>query len=222
MPFCSACGEPLKEGDRLCPACAAPVPPKPGPREVKPILSLEPRPSPRVLPGILLTGGIFVILALIFLLSGRGKEPSPTPPPPAASPAAPQADQAAKPTVTPGGETPAQLNLAGLQAYQAGNLEEAKDLFLKAAKADPANAKAWNNLGLALRQLERTPEAVEAYRRGLKAQPHFDLTYKNLGVALEQLGDKTAAAQAYLRYCQLAPDAADADQVRQWAENLLK
>jgi Flp pilus assembly protein TadD len=119
-------------------------------------------------------------------------------------------------------EGAAQLNKEGLKAYQAGKLEEAKDLFLQAVKADPNNAKFWTNLGLALRQLDRPREAAAAYRRANQAQPDYALAYKNLGVALEKLEDKTGAAEAYLKYCELAPEAPDAASVKAWAENLVK
>ncbi|MDP3181923.1 MAG: tetratricopeptide repeat protein [Desulfobaccales bacterium] len=136
--------------------------------------------------------------------------------------AAPQADQAAKPMVATDKEGAVQLNKEGLKAYQAGNMEEAKDLFLKAVKADPGNAKFWTNLGLALRQLDRTREAVAAYSRANQAQPDYALPYKNLGVALEKLGDKDGAVEAYLKYFELAPEAPDAAAVKAWAENLIK
>jgi Flp pilus assembly protein TadD len=130
------------------------------------------------------------------------------------------------PAVCPGEvfaqEGAVQLNKEGLQAYQAGKLEEAKDLFLKAVKADPSNAKFWTNLGLALRQLDRPREAAVAYRRANQAQPDYALAYKNLGVALEKLGDNNGAAEAYRKYCELAPEAPDAASVKAWAENLIK
>ncbi|OHE25302.1 MAG: hypothetical protein A3J94_03635 [Syntrophus sp. RIFOXYC2_FULL_54_9] len=97
---------------------------------------------------------------------------------------------------------------------------EGAELFTKAVQANPGNAKAWNNFGLAMRTTGKVDEAIEAYRHAIKAQPAFALAYKNLGIALEQAGMNAEAVQAYLKYAELYPAAADVSAVKERAREL--
>jgi hypothetical protein len=112
------------------------------------------------------------------------------------------------------------FNEEGLRKVQAGKIMEGAELFAKAVQANPGNAKACNNLGLAMRTTGKVEAAIKAYRQAIKAQPAFALTYKNLGVALEQAGMNAEAVQAYLKYAELAPAAADVFAVQERAREL--
>lgn len=106
-------------------------------------------------------------------------------------------------------------NQEGVNAAQAGKMEEAAHLFEKAIQANPRNAKALNNLGLARRKLGQINEAIKAYKRAIEVDPSFALAYKNLGIALEQNGDKQGAVKAYQKYAGLNPSAPDLKAVKE-------
>ena len=57
--------------------------------------------------------------------------------------------------------------------------------------------------------------AVVAFRRAVQAQPGYATAWRALGLAHEKLGEWGQAKTALQRYLQLAPNAADAAQVRQ-------
>jgi TolA-binding protein len=60
---------------------------------------------------------------------------------------------------------------AGKAAFQAGELEQARDLFLKAAGTDPRNPDIWLWLGKAHYQLGAVAEAMAAWQRTIQLAP---------------------------------------------------
>jgi serine/threonine-protein kinase len=86
---------------------------------------------------------------------------------------------------------------------------------------------------------EPRPDPAAAYRTGLQqyargdnagalatlrgaasANPGFAPTWRGLGLVHEKLGNKPLAKLAFKRYLQLAPDAVDAEQIRDRMERL--
>jgi Flp pilus assembly protein TadD len=76
----------------------------------------------------------------------------------------------------------------------------------RSLKAEPKNADAWSNLGIALTRLGRLEKAVEAYRRSLALAPKAPATLASLGGVLRALGDLDGAMSALKRAAHLAPD----------------
>ncbi len=90
------------------------------------------------------------------------------------------------------------------------SIDEAKDAYERALKADPEHADAHVNLGRILHE-EGAPAAAEPhYRAALAARPDHETAAYNLGVALEDLGRLDEAIAAYRRALALDPDNADA------------
>lgn len=77
------------------------------------------------------------------------------------------------------------------------------EIFLK---REPANAAAWNNLGLAHRAAGDRPAALHAFRRATELDAGLALAWNNLGIGLMEDGDLTAAQRAF--ECALAADPA--------------
>jgi tetratricopeptide (TPR) repeat protein len=74
----------------------------------------------------------------------------------------------------------------------------------------PQNARAHNNLGVALKEEGQLAEAIESYRAALRCKPDYDAAYVNLGNALQEQGDLPAAIDAYrtaVHYNNQSPEA---------------
>ncbi len=78
------------------------------------------------------------------------------------------------------------------------------------ARERPGNARAHNNLGMALSQAGRIPEAVAEFEASLRIQPADQATHSNLGNALDRAGRPTEAIAQYRAALQLQPDFAPA------------
>ncbi|WP_224362014.1 social motility TPR repeat lipoprotein Tgl [Hyalangium versicolor] len=76
----------------------------------------------------------------------------------------------------------------GVQAQQAGNIQEALSEFQRAVEFDPENADAQNALGILLHLSFRRPaEAIEHYEKAIEIRPNFSEARTNLAnVRLDQ------------------------------------
>lgn len=90
------------------------------------------------------------------------------------------------------------------------SVEQARDAYERALRAEPHHSDAHVNLGRLLHE-EGSPSAAEAhYRAALKADPEHEIAAFNLAVALEDLGRTAEATAAYQHALALNPDNADA------------
>lgn len=86
------------------------------------------------------------------------------------------------------------LNRAGEQAYHAGNLDSAIDLYQEAINLDPNYGQAYSNQGLAYQKAGRTAEAIWANRKaialasGATAATVRASSYFNIGRIYEEAG----------------------------------
>ncbi|HKR62953.1 MAG TPA: tetratricopeptide repeat protein [Thermoanaerobaculia bacterium] len=89
-------------------------------------------------------------------------------------------------------------------------VQEAKDAYERALRADPNHADAHVNLGRLMHE-EGAPAAAEQhYRAAMEADPEHETAAFNLGVALEDLGRIDDAVRAYTLALTLDPENADA------------
>jgi serine/threonine-protein kinase len=65
-----------------------------------------------------------------------------------------------------------------------------------------------------------TSGALSTLRTSLSSNPTYAPTWRGLGLVYEKQGNKGQARSAFKRYLQLAPDASDADQIRERLERL--
>jgi tetratricopeptide (TPR) repeat protein len=106
------------------------------------------------------------------------------------APAAPAAPAEASQT----GEESARAYLNLARGYVADRrTDDAIQAWRQAARLDPANHAAWQDLGVALMQIGRLPDAIGAFRRAIAAKPDFAPAYHKLGMALEAEGNATMA-----------------------------
>jgi tetratricopeptide (TPR) repeat protein len=90
------------------------------------------------------------------------------------------------------------------------SIEDAKDAYERALRADRRHANAHVNLGRLLHEEGLPAAAEEHYRDAIAADPAHETAAFNLGVALEDLGRLADALRAYRLALALDPNNADA------------
>lgn len=97
---------------------------------------------------------------------------------------------------------------------RSGQLKEAIEQYEVLARDGSADARAYHNLGLALRQLGRNADAAAAFQRAAALEPGRAPIWMGLALSLEADGRAGEAAGALERYLSLEPTGPDADNVR--------
>jgi type IV pilus assembly protein PilF len=86
----------------------------------------------------------------------------------------------------------------GVQAQQAGNIQEALGEFQRAVEIDPSNAEAQNALGILLHlSFRRHAEAIEHYEKALEIRPTFSEARANLANVYLDQGQYDQAIKLY-------------------------
>ena len=94
----------------------------------------------------------------------------------------------------------------GLKEDWQGNLDWCRQW----TRADPGNAWAWYDLGVAYTNLKHYTDAIEAYRTALRIRPDYANAWYNLGVAYANLNRTTDAIAAYRETLRIKSDYAEA------------
>ncbi len=102
------------------------------------------------------------------------------------------------------------LHLLGLVFLQQRRHALAIEQIDRALARDPGNVFAWNNRGIALKELNRLDEAVASYDRAIAAQPNYAQALMNRGNALQLLNRYDEALASYDRALAAQPDYAEA------------
>lgn len=97
-------------------------------------------------------------------------------------------------------------NLKGKTLHDLGRLDEAVPAYQAAIKADPVQALAYFNLGVALKDLGKLEAAIAAYQKALKRGPAEARVYLNLASACKRLGKIAEAERYYRKMLRLKPD----------------
>lgn len=101
-------------------------------------------------------------------------------------------------------------NGLGLEAMEAGRLEEALGHFEEAARLQPGLADNHVQVGQALARMGRQAEAVTAYEQALRLRPDMGEAHMNLGITLSLQGEATQAMEHLDAAVRLRPDDTDA------------
>lgn len=88
----------------------------------------------------------------------------------------------------------------------AGDVESAIAAYRGALTLEPANAAAWNNLGIALIKARRYPEAITALHSALALEPAYRRALVNLGKALTAVGRPAEAVEPLRKALAQEPD----------------
>ncbi|HEV2215468.1 MAG TPA: tetratricopeptide repeat protein [Terracidiphilus sp.] len=116
---------------------------------------------------------------------------------------------------TPGAESGERALASGLtslaqKAFEAGKLDEAETLCLKALRQSARSADALNLLGRILFATGRVDAATKMYARALACEERNAALHSNLGLALQALGREEEALAEHRRAVELAPELAEA------------
>jgi tetratricopeptide (TPR) repeat protein len=80
---------------------------------------------------------------------------------------------------------------------------QAAERYRQVIEIDPKQPDAWNNLGVALCELNRLDEACDAFTRALKLRPTDPGPRYNLADALDELGHTVKAKEHWRQYLQV-------------------
>jgi cytochrome c-type biogenesis protein CcmH/NrfG len=117
------------------------------------------------------------------------------------------------------------LSLGDLYAAT-GELEKSEQAYQRVVELEPANAhQIFFNIGaLAFNKPNRsdseTRKAISAFRKAIELKPDYVQAHKQLAFALLGVGDRAGARKALEEYVRLAPDAPDAQQMRNLIESM--
>ena len=98
----------------------------------------------------------------------------------------------------------------GIQAHQAGRLQEAKAAYERVLDADPDHAEGNYRLGVLAHQMGRPDIAVRLIGKALRFAPDVAAAHLHLGYALHALGRLDEAGASYREALRLDPNSADA------------
>jgi tetratricopeptide (TPR) repeat protein len=98
---------------------------------------------------------------------------------------------------------------AGLRHQRAGQLAQAKAVYIQVLKVNPSQADALHLLGLIAHQVGQNRIAVETIGRAVELEPKIALFHCSLGNALKASGSLDEAMDAYRSAIRLKPDFAE-------------
>jgi tetratricopeptide (TPR) repeat protein len=103
------------------------------------------------------------------------------------------------------------LHALALISAQSGDSERSIPLFDKAIAADPTQASAYCNRGLALQNLRRLEASLASYDQAIALKYDYAIAYFNRGIVLKELGRLEPALASYRQALSIVP---------QWAQAL--
>lgn len=109
----------------------------------------------------------------------------------------------------------------GLLTIAEKDYKETIQVYDPIIKTESNYSIAWNNRGIALRNLGRYEEAIQSFDQAINLKPSYSIAWNNKGNALGNLGRYEEAIQSYDQAIKIQPNFADAWYNRAWAlENL--
>ncbi len=108
------------------------------------------------------------------------------------------------------GPAAAQLADEGLRHHQAGRLDRARALYLKALVVQPNDAEVLHLLGLLRHQQGSSVQAAELIAKAVAIKPDYPEAHSNLGNILSDLGRPAEALASYREALRLRPDFCEA------------
>jgi len=102
------------------------------------------------------------------------------------------------------------LQLLGTLSIQTKQFTKAVDFLTKALEIKPHYSEAYNNRGLALKELQRLEEAVLSFNKAIEINPDYAEAYSNRGNALKDLQRLEEALASYDKAIEIRSNLAEA------------
>ena len=99
-----------------------------------------------------------------------------------------------------------QYYFLGLAYQQNGEIEHAKEMFLKSLGLHPDHYKSLHKLGVLSLQQYNYKEAAEHFERAIHEGGASDTTYSTLGLAYHKMGEIQKSQEAFLKALDVNPD----------------
>ncbi len=109
-----------------------------------------------------------------------------------------------------------------LEALGQADFPAAIHLLEELVVDDPANARAWSQLGVCYLETQRPSDAAEAFTRALQSAPRDAQAHYLLGNACGSLGQLDRAADCYRRALEIDPHHAKAEEFLMKVETLIE
>jgi cytochrome c-type biogenesis protein CcmH/NrfG len=104
----------------------------------------------------------------------------------------------------------------GNDQMDSGRFDEAVVSYQKALDINPKDVDVRVDMGTCYRRIGKPDIAAKEYREALKINPNHQMALRNLGIVLEyDLKDNKQAIQTFERFLQTAPNAQEAERVKQ-------
>ena len=94
----------------------------------------------------------------------------------------------------------------GWKQHQAGDLDQAEQLYQQVIDSHPRDADAWVFFGILQFDRRQFESSVESYRKALKIRDRYPIAWNNLGNALRMLGNVDEAEKCFLTSLSQQPD----------------
>jgi predicted O-linked N-acetylglucosamine transferase (SPINDLY family) len=111
---------------------------------------------------------------------------------------------------TPQPNTAAELFERAFQHQQAGNFQQAEQIYRQILQVDPRHVDALHMLGLLAHQVGRNDLALDFIGQALRLRPDFFGGHLNLGNILQEMGRLSEAVASYRQALRHSPDSAEA------------
>lgn len=95
---------------------------------------------------------------------------------------------------------------SALTQHQAGQLEQAAQLYRQIIEANPQQPDAWHLLGVAYCQVGQHAYAIEHIQQAIALSPNQAAYYNNLGVAYQGIGQLARAVECFESAARIAPN----------------
>jgi predicted Zn-dependent protease len=97
------------------------------------------------------------------------------------------------------------LHIYGLLRWDAGDLDDARDLLKRATEADPSNSEYWETLGSIFGMLIQDDAALTAFQRAILLDPRNTKAVRHLGRTYLSKGLYKEAAETFVKVTQSKP-----------------
>ncbi|MCR4430299.1 MAG: tetratricopeptide repeat protein [Tepidanaerobacteraceae bacterium] len=94
----------------------------------------------------------------------------------------------------------------GRKLLNLGDYDRAKEVFCKVIRREPANAEAYNKLGVISARLGDLEEAKNMFLKALEIKPDYSSAASNLGNIFFESGDMDKAEEYYKKAAAMDPD----------------